>query len=125
MRYLISAKPAKGVKRSAKQFLVPGPGFQNNPFVSSINGDWDRLQQQIANTGACFTSKGALGRCTPFRQCYPYFKLPELNNWDTWILGMYDTCSYYTLQGRQVSLNFFNYTGSSNTSSLTLKMSSK
>ncbi|XP_044765126.1 proclotting enzyme-like [Coccinella septempunctata] len=99
---VVEAKPSKGTKRTAKQFLVPGPGLQNNPFVSSINGDWDRLQQQIANTGACFTSKGALGRCTPFRQCYPYFKLPELNNWDTWILGMYDTCSYYTLQGRQM-----------------------
>lgn len=38
----------------------------------------------------------------PFRKCYPYFKLPELNNWETWVLGMYDTCSYYTPQGRQV-----------------------
>jgi hypothetical protein len=53
--------------------------------------------------GPCFTSKGVLGRCTSFRQCYPYFKLPELSNWETWILGMYDTCSYFTSSGRQVS----------------------
>ncbi|XP_067002303.2 chymotrypsin-like protease CTRL-1 [Anabrus simplex] len=52
--------------------------------------------------GPCFTSKGVLGRCTSFRQCYPYFKLPELNNWETWILGMYDTCSYFTATGRQM-----------------------
>lgn len=55
--------------------------------------------------GPCFTSKGHLGRCTSFRQCYPYFKLPELNNWETWILGMYDTCSYFTGSGRQVRIN--------------------
>lgn len=53
--------------------------------------------------GPCFTSKGSLGRCTSFRECYPYFKLPDLGNWETWILGMYDTCSYFTDTGRQVS----------------------
>lgn len=52
--------------------------------------------------GPCYSSKGQLGRCTSFRQCYPYFKLPDLNNWETWILGMYDTCSYFTATGRQV-----------------------
>ena len=57
----------------------------------------------VLPVGPCFTSKGVLGRCTSFRQCYPYFKLPELSNWETWILGMYDTCSYFTSSGRQVS----------------------
>lgn len=52
--------------------------------------------------GPCFTNKGGLGRCMSFRQCYPYFKLPELGNWETWILGMYDTCSYFTETGRQM-----------------------
>ncbi|KAK9890287.1 hypothetical protein WA026_010390 [Henosepilachna vigintioctopunctata] len=100
---IIEAEPIKSTSRSAKQFLIPGPGLQSNPFyVSTINTDWNRFQQQLATNGPCFTSKGVLGRCTPFRQCYPYFKLPELNNWDTWILGMYDTCSYYTQQGRQM-----------------------
>ena len=56
----------------------------------------------VLPVGPCFTSKGVLGRCTSFRQCYPYFKLPELSNWETWILGMYDTCSYFTSSGRQV-----------------------
>jgi hypothetical protein len=56
----------------------------------------------VLPVGPCFTSKGVFGRCTSFRQCYPYFKLPELSNWETWILGMYDTCSYFTSSGRQV-----------------------
>ncbi|PNF21283.1 hypothetical protein B7P43_G02141 [Cryptotermes secundus] len=56
----------------------------------------------VLPVGPCFTSKGVLGRCTNFRQCYPYFKLPELSNWETWILGMYDTCSYFTSSGRQM-----------------------
>ncbi|XP_059480356.1 proclotting enzyme-like [Neocloeon triangulifer] len=51
--------------------------------------------------GPCFTSQGQLGRCSSFRQCYPYFKLPDLNNWDSWVLGMYDTCSYFNSNGRQ------------------------
>ncbi|KAK4871859.1 hypothetical protein RN001_015983 [Aquatica leii] len=53
-------------------------------------------------TGRCYTSKGVVGRCMSFRQCYPFFKLPELNNWDGWVLGMYDTCRFYTAQGRQL-----------------------
>ncbi|KAB0801482.1 hypothetical protein PPYR_05836 [Photinus pyralis] len=53
-------------------------------------------------TSRCYTSKGVLGKCMSFRQCYPFFKLPELNNWDSWILGMYDTCRFYTAQGRQL-----------------------
>lgn len=56
----------------------------------------------LVASGPCFTSKGILGKCIPFRQCYPYFKLPDVNNWDTWVIGMYDTCSYFTAQGRQV-----------------------
>ncbi|PSN45342.1 hypothetical protein C0J52_18715 [Blattella germanica] len=55
----------------------------------------------VLPVGPCFTSKGVLGRCTSFRQCYPYFKLPELSNWETWILGMYDTCSYFTSSGQK------------------------
>ncbi|KAL3289479.1 hypothetical protein HHI36_022902 [Cryptolaemus montrouzieri] len=101
---VIEAPAIKNTRRRAKQFLIPGPAFQKNPFfiASPLNNDWNLVQQQLATIGPCFTSKGVLGRCTSFRECYPYFKLPELNNWDTWILGMYDTCSYYTQQGRQM-----------------------
>ncbi|XP_049828950.1 proclotting enzyme-like [Schistocerca gregaria] len=72
--------PEQGSRRERRQFGWPG----------------------ILPVGPCFTSKGVLGRCTSFRQCYPYFKLPELTNWETWVLGMYDTCSYFTENGRQM-----------------------
>lgn len=56
----------------------------------------------------CITSRGILGSCQSFRNCYPFFKVPTpvlrypvLNAWDTWVLGNYDTCSYYTDDGRQ------------------------
>lgn len=57
---------------------------------------------------ACITSRGILGSCQSFRNCYPFFKhpppvvrFPVLNAWDTWVLGNYDTCSYYTDDGRE------------------------
>lgn len=49
----------------------------------------------------CITSKGYLGLCTSFRQCYPYFKLPDLGIWESWVLGNYDACSYYNDQRQQ------------------------
>lgn len=56
----------------------------------------------------CITSRGILGSCQSFRNCYPFFKIPPpvvrfpvLNAWDTWVLGNYDTCSYYTDSGRE------------------------
>ncbi|XP_073994864.1 trypsin-like isoform X2 [Rhodnius prolixus] len=56
----------------------------------------------IVQLGPCFTTDGYTGRCTSFRQCYPYFKLPDLNTWETWVLGMYDTCTYFTPSGKQM-----------------------
>lgn len=57
---------------------------------------------------ACITSRGILGSCQSFRNCYPYFKVPPqvvrypvLNTWDSWVLGNYDTCSYYSDDGRE------------------------
>ena len=57
---------------------------------------------------ACVTSRGILGSCQSFRSCYPFFKVPSpvvrypvLNAWDTWVLGNYDTCSYYINDGRE------------------------
>ncbi|XP_063928244.1 proclotting enzyme-like isoform X1 [Zophobas morio] len=84
---VIEGPPEVRKQKSARQtFLIPAN-------VNSI---------PLATTGPCFTGKGVLGKCTSFRQCYPYFKVPELNNFESWILGMYDTCSYYTAQGRQM-----------------------
>lgn len=53
--------------------------------------------------GPCFSTQGRLGQCTSFRACYPYFKLPDFSTWETWVLGVFDTCSYFGDSGRQVS----------------------
>nr|XP_023020913.1 proclotting enzyme [Leptinotarsa decemlineata] len=92
-------------ERSSRQiFFREGPAIPvYNPFV--VPQGWSALNtnnMHLATTGTCFTTKGVLGKCVSFRQCYPYFKIPELGNFDSWILGMYDTCSYYTAQGRQM-----------------------
>lgn len=52
--------------------------------------------------GVCITAKATYGKCTTFKACYPYFKkIPNLSVFDTWVLGQYDTCTYYTNDGRQ------------------------
>ncbi|KAL9706556.1 hypothetical protein quinque_010074 [Culex quinquefasciatus] len=57
--------------------------------------------QALGDGSPCLTSKGHLGSCTSFRKCYPYFKVPDLSVWESWVLGNYDTCSYFNDQGRQ------------------------
>ena len=37
------------------------------------------------------------------KSCYPYFKIPSLAMSDTWVMGLYDTCSYDGPSGRSVS----------------------
>ncbi|KAH0819332.1 hypothetical protein MTP99_019164 [Tenebrio molitor] len=98
---VIEAQPSEDVQttRNGRQIVLRQSGYQQyNPFLVSNNVNTIPL----ATAGPCFTGKGVLGKCTSFRQCYPYFKVPELNNFESWILGMYDTCSYYTAQGRQM-----------------------
>lgn len=87
-------------QRSSRQIIFKAPLLQG--YQPLLFGNVDHFSTALIAAGPCFDNKGILGKCMPFRKCYPYFKLPELNNWDTWVLGMYDTCSYYTAQGRQV-----------------------
>lgn len=57
---------------------------------------------KMGEGGSCVTSKAQYGQCTSFKSCYPYFKkLPDLTIWDSWILGNYDTCTFFTEDGRQ------------------------
>lgn len=55
----------------------------------------------LGEGGPCVTSKGQLGACTSFKHCYPYFKIPDVSIWEAWILGNYDTCSFWNNEGRQ------------------------
>lgn len=53
-------------------------------------------------SGPCLTSRGTLGKCTSFRSCYPYIKLPDFQFWDPWVIGMYDTCTFTSADHKQV-----------------------
>ncbi|XP_076667519.1 serine proteinase stubble isoform X2 [Andrena cerasifolii] len=57
------------------------------------------LWNGISDRETCITSKGEVGRCTSFKECYPYFKIPDLSPLDGWVLGVYDTCSYIFKDG--------------------------
>merc|ERR1719319_494646 len=50
----------------------------------------------------CLNKQGRLGKCLGINECYPYFKLFDLNWRDPWVMGHYDTCSYRSPQGDQV-----------------------
>ncbi|XP_071746633.1 transmembrane protease serine 9 [Lepeophtheirus salmonis] len=65
------------------------------------------LNSSKKNSGAniyqpCLTSTGRLGRCTSLKVCYPYFKSPNIIGSNTWIKGLYDTCSYIGKRAQQV-----------------------
>ncbi|KAK6630616.1 hypothetical protein RUM43_014601 [Polyplax serrata] len=94
-------------------FLVTVDPEEKLSFIDRYPGRWHsrnetlprRSKRQITwqtlLSGPCVTSSGKLGRCTSFRACYPHFKVPHLNNWESWVLGIYDTCSYFTESGQQ------------------------
>jgi len=50
----------------------------------------------------CISKERGLGKCMSLKECYPYFKLLELPQADTWVMGLYDTCSYMSPKGRSV-----------------------
>ncbi|XP_015439741.1 PREDICTED: proclotting enzyme-like [Dufourea novaeangliae] len=82
----------------------------NNAVVVEAISDFDArfdtrdgrgiLWNGISNRDSCLTSKGEIGRCTGFKECYPYFKIPDLSPLDGWVLGVYDTCSYIRENGQ-------------------------
>lgn len=90
----VVAVGAEETERDGKQLQV------RSPEVDFYQPLWNYPSSRAS--GPCFTSKGVLGKCTSYRQCYPNQKTPDIANWEGWILGMYDTCSYFTVQGRQV-----------------------
>jgi len=50
----------------------------------------------------CELKEGGTGECMSLKECYPYFKIPSLDTTDTWVMGLYDTCSYMGPTGRSV-----------------------
>lgn len=68
-------------------------------FYSTVTSSY--WNNALGEGSPCITSKGGLGACTSYRNCYPYFKLPDLTIWESWVLGNYDTCTYFNGEGRQ------------------------
>jgi len=50
----------------------------------------------------CLRKDTGLGKCMSLKTCYPYFKIQDFKPEDTWVMGLYDTCSYQSTRGRQV-----------------------
>lgn len=90
--------------------LLTGPAIPvYNPFILQERNTINTNLFSVASTGPCFTSKGFLGKCVSFRECYPYFKQQDSNTIDNWMFGMFDTCTYHTQQGRQVCIIVFGF----------------
>ncbi|XP_066158584.1 proclotting enzyme-like isoform X1 [Euwallacea fornicatus] len=104
----LSQSHTKLSKRDSKQFILqPAFGYplvnyipqvQQIPVISPLQG----ATAHIPTTGPCYNAKGEVGTCVQFRKCYPHFKVPAVGNFDSWLLAMYDACSYYTEEGRQI-----------------------
>lgn len=83
-----------------------GPQVDDRPSHNFAAAKTTRTKRQGSwsmFSGPCLTGRGTLGKCTSFRSCYPYIKLPDFQYWDTWVVGMYDTCTYLSHEHRQVS----------------------
>jgi len=50
----------------------------------------------------CLSKDKGTGLCKKVKSCYPNFKLFDFSSEDTWVMGLYDTCSYQSALGRQV-----------------------
>jgi len=50
----------------------------------------------------CKSKDGTSGQCMSLKSCYPYFKIHDFSTRETWVMGLYDTCSYQSPQGREV-----------------------
>jgi len=56
--------------------------------------------QRAPVNARCALKEGGEGNCMSLKSCYPYFKIPTLAMSDTWVMGLYDTCSYDGPSGR-------------------------
>lgn len=50
----------------------------------------------------CLSKDKGNGTCLKVKSCYPYFKINDFPSEETWVMGLYDTCSYQSTRGRQV-----------------------
>merc|ERR1712066_622256 len=81
-----------------------GPVLVNQPVVQineedTINFGITPFRRAPVNA-RCTLKEGGEGNCMSLKSCYPYFKIPSLAMSDTWVMGLYDTCSYDGPSGR-------------------------
>lgn len=84
---------------AASPVSFPGNTFDGGPSLGAPSNTF-----VLAAERSCWTTEGRVGSCTSVRTCYPKFKLPELSNLETWVIGTRGTCHYVEPDGRQVSL---------------------
>ncbi|XP_026822722.1 transmembrane protease serine 9-like [Rhopalosiphum maidis] len=80
-----------------------GSGPQGTDDLSTVRTSRTKRQNSWSMvSGPCVTARGTLGKCTSFRLCYPYIKMPNFQYWDSWMVGMYDTCTYISIDHKQM-----------------------
>merc|ERR1719251_829946 len=85
-------------RREGRQLWVQPPLLRINE-EDTINLGITPFRRAPVNA-RCATKEGVEGNCMSLKSCYPYFKIPTLAMSDTWVMGLYDTCSYDGPTGR-------------------------
>merc|ERR1712122_322280 len=96
----------QGVVDEENQAVVlEGPSRREGRQFKGVNDVVSPLLAPPLGT-PCESNNGTRGLCMSLKSCYPYFKIHDFTARDTWVMGLYDTCSYQSPQGREVSHGF-------------------
>jgi len=88
---------AEESSRHGRQYLVNFPG----PAAGATLLESGLFQKPELNP-PCRTEEGLFGRCMTVNECHPERKIVKTEPKDTWIFGLYNTCSYENPKGKQV-----------------------
>jgi len=92
----------QGVVDEENQAVVlEGPSRREGRQFKGVNDVVSPLLAPPLGT-PCESNNGTRGLCMSLKSCYPYFKIHDFTARDTWVMGLYDTCSYQSPQGREV-----------------------
>ena len=78
--------------------VIESQAFEDDSVV--INSDL--FDPDDPHERSCWTFDNKHGTCTAVRECYPYTKVHQLDNLETWVIGTKGTCNYIEPSGRQV-----------------------
>ncbi|KAF7397652.1 hypothetical protein HZH68_008874 [Vespula germanica] len=80
-RSLVFDRQDNELYREEDDAIVVEAAIEGDPSSLSRDGR-SILWSGSAERDTCLTSKGEIGRCTTFKECYPYFKIPDLGALD-------------------------------------------